>query len=77
MLVSRIDALRIDTIRKGVRLGLLLGMVTVPVILPLSIMLDIPLLTLLSYSLVLHPVWGVVLGAITSYGLRAFATRKK
>ena len=70
--VLKVDALRINTVRKGVGLGFLAGAVTIPLgCLPFAIIAGVPVATLVSFSTIPHLVWGIVLGVIVGYGLRA------
>lgn len=69
--VLLIDALSVDSIGKGVTLGVLAGIVTIPLgCVPFAIITGVPIATMLSFSTIPHLVWGAVLGVIAGYGLR-------
>ncbi len=72
--VTRIDALRLNSMKKGVGIGFLY---TEVISLPILVLPPIILkwtasetVEVLGFYLVMHAMWGIVLGAIVSYGLR-------
>lgn len=66
--ICKVCFLNIDSVRKGVQLGVLAGLVTIPLgCVPFAIVADVPIIMLVSFSFVPHLVWGVVLGVITGY----------
>jgi hypothetical protein len=70
LLVLNIKALRIDSMRKGLLLGIGAGAVTIPLgCIPLAIWLDQPILVVIAFSLLPHLVWGTVVGWTVAYGL--------
>jgi len=70
--VLTVDALRISTLGRGVVLGVLAGVVTIPGgCVPFAIVTGVPVATMVSFSAVPHVVWGVVLGLFAGYGLRS------
>jgi hypothetical protein len=70
LLVLSIKALRIDSMRKGLLLGIAAGAVTIPLgCIPLAIWLDQPILVVIAFSLLPHLVWGTVVGWTMAYGL--------
>lgn len=70
VLVLNVKALSIETMRKGLILGILVGAVTIPVgCIPLAIWLGEPILEVVAFSAVPHLVYGTVLGGVVSYGL--------
>lgn len=72
MAVLSVDALRIDSVGRGVGLGVLAGVVTIPLLcVPFAIISGVPIARLVSFSTVPHLVWGAVLGIVTGYGLRS------
>lgn len=72
--VYNIGFLRIDTFWKGVWLGLLAGLVTIPFgCVPFAVATGVPILFMVSFSFIPHLVWGAVLGVIAGYGLRSYA----
>jgi len=73
--VTRIDALRLSSMKKGVGLGILYAEV---ISLPLLVMPPIILqwtasaaAQVFGFYLVMHAIWGTLLGVIVSYGLRS------
>lgn len=66
------DWLRIDTFWKGVWLGVLAGLVTIPLgCVPFAVLTGVPIAFMVTFSFVPHLVWGVVLGIVAGYGLRS------
>src|SRR5512136_2579434 len=81
-LVSRIDALRLNSIKKGVGLGILyVEVLSVPLLATATLVLNMTAAATALWfgiSVVKHLVYGAVMGAVVSYGLRsaAAATRR-
>jgi hypothetical protein len=77
LLISRFDLLRIDSIGRGIWVGLAAGLVTIPLgCIPFALIVGVPLLQMISMVTVPHIVWGLVLGGVTGYLLessRAFS----
>ncbi len=75
--VSRIDALRVDSTKKGVGLGILyVEVMSLPLLVAAAIILKMTASETAQWfgiSFVMHLVYGSVLGVVVSYGLR-FAT---
>ena len=70
LLVTNVKALRIDSRRKGLLLGIAAGAVTIPLgCIPLAIWLGQPILDVIAFSILPHLVWGTTLGWIVGYGL--------
>ncbi len=70
LMVLNIKALRIDSMRKGLMLGIGAGAVTIPLgCIPLAIWLGEPILVVIAFSLLPHLVWGTVVGWTVAYGL--------
>jgi hypothetical protein len=69
--VLRVDALRVDSVRKGVILGFSAGLGSISFCVPFAILVDQPIVALLGFMTIPHLVWGTVLGAIAGYGLRS------
>lgn len=68
--VYKIDFLRIDTFWKGVWLGLLAGLVTIPFgCVPVAVATGVPIPFMVGFSFIPHLVWGAVLGVVAGYGL--------
>jgi ethanolamine transporter EutH len=69
--VYYIDVLTIDSMRKGVWLGLLAGLVTIPFgCVPTALVAGVPVIEMVSFSFIPHLVWGAILGVIAGQGLR-------
>jgi hypothetical protein len=69
--IYQVRFLNIESVRKGVWLGLLAGLVTIPLgCVPFAISIDMPIIELVSFSFVPHLVWGAVLGVIAGYAMR-------
>jgi hypothetical protein len=79
--VSQLDALRVDTLKKGGVLGILYIEVTSQPILATSpIILKMTASETLQWfgvSAVMHLIWGVVLGAVVGYGLRSTTVARR
>jgi len=69
--VLKVNALRIDTVRKGVVLGFLAGLVSISFCVPFAILISEPIAEVLSFMTIPHLVWGTVLGVVAGYGLRS------
>jgi hypothetical protein len=70
--VYRADFLRIDTFWKGVWLGVLAGLVTIPLgCVPFAVVTGVPIIFMVTFSFVPHLLWGAVLGIVAGYGLRS------
>lgn len=76
--VTRIDALRLNSLKKGVGLGILYAEV---ISLPLVVMPPIILkwtaseaAQVFEFYLVMHAIWGLLLGIVVNYGLRSATT---
>jgi len=73
LLVLNVKALRIDSRRKGLMLGIAAGAVTIPLgCIPLAIWLNQPMLDVIAFSLLPHLVWGTVLGWTVGYGMLSY-----
>jgi hypothetical protein len=69
--VLKVNALRVDTVRKGVVLGFLAGLGSIVFCVPFAILIDEPIPAVLSFMAIPHLVWGTVLGIVAGYGLRS------
>jgi hypothetical protein len=70
VLVVQISKYKIDSVKKGLMVGIAAGALTIPLgCIPLAIWLGQPILDVIAFSLVPHFVWGMVLGATLGYGL--------
>ena len=79
--VTRLDALRLDSWKKGAGLGILYAEV---ISIPLLVMPPIILkwtasatADLLRFYVVMHAIWGVLLGLVVSYGLRRLVMARR
>ena len=76
LLVLNIKALHIDTMSKGLLLGIAAGAVTIPLgCIPLAIWLDQSILIVIAFSFLPHLVWGTVVGWTVAYGLLSVERR--
>jgi ethanolamine transporter EutH len=65
----KVRLLNIESVRKGVWLGVLAGLVTIPLgCVPVAIVTGVPIIEMVSFSFVPHLVWGAVLGVIAGAG---------
>jgi hypothetical protein len=74
--VAKVRFFTIESVRKGVWLGLLTGLVTIPFgCVPFAILVSVPIIEMVSFSSIPHLAWGAVLGLIAGYtmpsGLRS------
>jgi hypothetical protein len=73
--VTRFDALRLTSMKKGVGLGILFTEVmSIPMLVQVPIFLKqtaSDTARILVFFLVMHAIWGLLLGVIVSYGLRS------
>jgi hypothetical protein len=78
--VARFDALRVNTLKRGVAFAVLYAEVlSQPILATSPIILKMPASETLQWfgvSAVMHLIWGVVLGAVVSYGLRSATAAK-
>jgi hypothetical protein len=79
--VSRIDAFRVDSMKKGIGLGILcVEVMSQPMLAAAAIILKMTASTTAQWfgvSFIMHLVYGTVLGAVVSYGLRAAAAARQ
>lgn len=74
VIVYKVDFLRIDTFWRGVWLGVLAGLVTIPFgCVPFAVATGVPIPFMVSFSFIPHLVWGAVLGVIAGYRMRSGA----
>lgn len=70
ILISRFDAFHIDSVRKGLKVGVLAGLVTIPLgCIPFALVVGVPLTTMIPFVTMPHLVWGLVMGWFTNYFL--------
>ncbi len=76
LLVINIKALGIDSVRKGLMLGIATGALTIPLgCIPLAIWLGQPIPVVIAFSLLPHLVWGTALGWTVAYGHLSYRSR--
>ncbi len=72
--VTRVDALRLTSMKKGVGLGILYTeFISMPILIMPPIILRwaaTATAQLFGFYLVMHAIWGILLGLVVSYGLR-------
>jgi hypothetical protein len=71
--VLTIDALRIDTLKRGIVVGFLIGLVSIIACVPVALLSHLPIPTVLSFMAIPHLVWGTVTGLAVAYGLQSTA----
>ena len=71
--VLTIDALRVDTVKKGVLLGFLTGVGSISACVPFAFLLHRPIPVILSFMAIPHLIWGIGLGFVAGYGMRPAA----
>ena len=70
--ITRIDALRIDSAAKGLKVGIAAGLITIPMgCVPFAIAVGIPIKTMIPFVTAPHLVWGTVMGWLTNFLLNA------
>ena len=70
--ITKVRFLNIDSVRKGVWLGVLAGLVTIPLgCVPTAVVAGVPIIEMVSFSFIPHLVWGAVLGVVAGYGMRS------
>ena len=76
--VTHVDALRLNSMKKGLGLGILYTeVISLPILVTPPIILKWTAFAAaqwFGFSFVMHAIWGIVLGVVVSYGLRS-ATR--
>ncbi len=67
-LISRFDAFRIDSMGKGLKVGVIAGLVTIPLgCIPFALVVGVPVTTMIPFVTMPHLVWGLVMGWLTNY----------
>jgi hypothetical protein len=74
--VLTIEALRIDTMRKGIVIGVLVGVVSIVACVPMAILIQERIITVLILMTIPHLAWGLGLGEVAGYGLRTESAAK-
>jgi len=70
--IYKVRFLNIESMRKGVWLGVLAGLVTIPLgCVPVAIVTGVPIIEMVSFSFVPHLVWGAVLGVVAGYAMHS------
>jgi uncharacterized membrane protein YagU involved in acid resistance len=68
VLISRFDALRIDSNSKGLKVGIAAGLATIPLgCVPFAVVAGVPLTVMLPFGFLPHLVWGLVMGGVANY----------
>jgi uncharacterized membrane protein YagU involved in acid resistance len=76
MVIIKIDSLRIKTVHQGIFIGLVIGLLSIPLgCIPFAILIEQPILKLISFSSIPHLVWGAVLGLVVGYGIISFRSK--
>ena len=67
-LISRFDAFRIDSMGKGLKVGVTAGLVTIPLgCVPFAAVAGVPLMIMIPFVFLPHLTWGLVMGGLTSH----------
>jgi len=62
--------LNIESVRKGVWLGVLAGLATIPLgCIPFALLTNVPIIEMVSFSFIPHLLWGAVLGAVAGHAM--------
>jgi hypothetical protein len=68
ILISRIDYFHVGSVAKGIKVGVMAGLVTIPLgCIPFAVMASIPLTVMIPFVTIPHLVWGLVIGGVSSY----------
>ena len=68
--ISQVRLLSIESMQKGVWLGVLAGLVTIPLgCVPVAIITGVPIVEMVSFSFIPHLIWGAALGVVAGYAL--------
>lgn len=68
----KVRTLNIESARKGLWLGVLAGLVTIPLgVVPTAIVTGVPVIEMVRFSFIPHLVWGAVLGLIAGYAMHS------
>jgi len=68
MSMSQFDALRINSVGKGLKVCVMAGLVPIPLgCVPFAIVAGVPLTIMLPFVIIPHLVWGLVIGGVSSY----------
>ena len=66
--ITRFDALRIDSMCKGMKMGIRWGLVTIPLgCVPFVLVTSVPLTYMIPFVTLLHLTWGSVMGYVSSH----------
>ncbi len=67
---------RLDTTRDGIVLGILVGLITIPLLcVPFAVVTNIPLVDMISFTSIPHLIWGIALGGIFNYRVQSVKAR--
>jgi len=70
--VCNVRFLNIESVWKGVWLGVLAGLATIPLgCIPFAILANVPIIEMVSFSFIPHLMWGTVLGVIAGHAMRS------
>jgi hypothetical protein len=68
ILISHYNAFHIDSVSKGLKVGVMAGLVTIPLgCIPFALVVGVPLTTMIPFVTMPHLVWGLVMGWLTNY----------
>ena len=70
--IYQVRFLKVESVRKGVWLGVLAGLVTIPLgCVPVALVTGVSIIEMVSFSFIPHLVWGAVLGVIAGYAMQS------
>ncbi len=70
--IYKVPFLNVESVRKGMWLGVLAGVVTIPLgCVPFAIVTHVPIIEMVSFSSIPHLAWGAVLGVIAGYAMHS------
>ena len=66
--ITRFDSLRIDSMGKGMKIGIMWGLVTIPLgCVPFALVTSVPLTEMIPFVTLPHLTWGSVMGYVSSH----------
>jgi len=70
--IYKVRFLNIESVRKGVWLGVLAGLLTIPLgCIPFAILTNIPIIEMVRFTFIPHLLWGAVLGVIAGHAMHS------
>ena len=73
ILISSFDVFRIESMSKGLKVGVMAGLITIPLgCIPFALVVGVSLTTMIPFVTMPHLVWGLVMGWFTYYLLNTY-----